>query len=170
MRDPAVAEQMELIAAALHKRASAVERLGADRWKLTLQNGKPFTVEVWHDAGWLVATADVVDLTPAHYWDLLHLNGQAEALVRFALSPSRGTAGVRLEIPLADDHDEEAAASARHVAALCAGFEKAMGLLDGQTEVARKAPAGAAAGEPDRMATLGTRPVKGIPWRWYSPH
>jgi hypothetical protein len=123
--------QVALIAEAFCRRAAEIEPLGNDRWRLTLENGKPFAVDVWLDAGWLVAAVDVQEVPPGRYWEIVRLNGRAEPLVRFALSPPHGTTRLRAELPLSRDWDDEDAASARHVPALCSGFEAAMGLLDG---------------------------------------
>jgi hypothetical protein len=121
---------LDALESAFRRRAVAVKTLGVDRWRVTLENGRPFEVDAWLEWGWLVAATDVREAPPARYWEIVQLNAQAAPLVRFAISGPLRATHLRAELPLTGEDGDELSGT-RHLPALLSGFESGMGLLDG---------------------------------------
>jgi len=79
-------------------------RLDADRWRLTLSNGRALSVSARHDDGFLLLDADTgASPAPAQLATLAEAGSDLPAVVKFALVRGSSSVRLRAEFPLPEE-------------------------------------------------------------------
>lgn len=113
--------------------AGAVERVAGDRWSFELRNGVAFAAQARVDDGWMIleAPAATAESSAPANETLLRWNASLDGGARFVRSARCPQPCLRAEVPL-----DAGVPLAPRIAAACAGFATARGLLHHSEAVA----------------------------------